>query len=82
MHDHRRTARSCISGAIRTEFDDIIDESNLLPEEQEIIMLKFGKDWSIVKIAQHMNMSERSVNRRIEKAYEKMYKVMIRKIPP
>lgn len=44
--------------------------------------MKFGKDWSIVKIAQHMNMSERSVNRRIEKAYEKMYKVMIRKIPP
>ncbi|MBQ8809514.1 MAG: sigma-70 family RNA polymerase sigma factor [Bacteroidales bacterium] len=82
MHDHRRTARSCLSGAIREEFDDIIKESNLLPEEQEIIMLKFGKDWSIVKIAQHMNISERSVNRRIENAYEKIHKVLLKKIPP
>ena len=45
-------------------------------------MLKFGKDWSIVKIAQHMNISERSVNRRIENAYEKIHKVLLKKIPP
>lgn len=82
MREHRKSARDVADRAIRSELDMLIDEANLSEEECEIIRLKFGKRWSNVKIAQHMNMSERSVDRRIEKAYEKMYKVMIRKIPP
>lgn len=82
MQHHRRTARDCLARSVKSELAAIIDESNILPEEEEIIMLRFAKDWSIVKIAEHMRMSERTVNRRIENAYEKIHKVLLKKIPP
>lgn len=77
----RKCARDYASGAIKSELDEIIAESNLSDEEIEIVYLRFSKKWSIVKIAQHMKMSEKTVGRRIENAYDKMHKVIL-KAPP
>lgn len=81
MQGHRKSARAVADRAIRSELDSLIDESNLSEEETEIIWLRFGKKWSIVKIAQHMNLSEKTVGRRIEKAYDKMYKAIKTALP-
>ena len=81
MFISRKHARDYASGAIKSELDEIIAESNLSDEETEIVYLRFGKKWSIVKIAQHMNLSEKTVGRRIEKAYDKMHKVILKALP-
>lgn len=81
MRDHRKTAREYASRAIRSEIDHIIMESNLTDDESEIVRLRFGKGWSIVKISQHMCLSEKTVGRRIEKAYDKMYKAIQQALP-
>ena len=81
MRDHRKSAREYAATAIRSEIDIIIDQSNLTDEETEIIRLRFGKGWSIVKVAQHMCLSEKTVGRRIEKAYDKMYKAIKTALP-
>lgn len=76
MHNHRRKSRDYLSGSIATELGDIIEASNIADDEAEIVRLRFARGWSIVKIADHMNMSERSVKKRIEKAYDKIYRAM------
>ena len=81
MQKHRKETRSHLVGAIRSEMDDIIERSNILPDEREIIVLRFSRGWSIVKIACHMNMSEATVKRKIERAYDKMHKVMKEALP-
>lgn len=81
MRDHRKSAREYATMAIRPEIDTIIEQSNLTDEETEIIRLRFGKGWSNVKIAQHMCLSEKTVGRRIERAYDKMYKVIKMALP-
>ena len=81
MQESRKSAREYASRAIRSEIDSIILESNLSDEESEIIRLRFGKGWSIVKIAQHMCLSEKTVGRRIERAYDKMYKAILTALP-
>lgn len=76
MHNHRRKSRDYLSGSITTELGDIIEASNIADDEAEIVRLRFARGWSIVKIADHMNMSERSVKKRIEKAYDKIYRAI------
>ena len=81
MREHRKSARDVADRAIRSELDMLIEEANLSEEECEIIRLKFGKRWSNVKIAYHMNLSEQTVGRRIERAYDKLHKVIQEALP-
>lgn len=76
MHNHRRKSRDYLSGSITAELGDIIEASNIADDEAEIVRLRFSRGWSIVKIAGHMNMSERSVKKRIEKVYDKIYRAI------
>ena len=76
LQKHRKETRNHLAGAIKSEMDDIIERSNILPDEHEIIVLRFSKGWSVVKIAFHMNMSDKTVRRKIESAYDKMHKVI------
>lgn len=76
MREHRREIRDYLTRAIKSEIESLIEQSNILPDEREIIILRFSKGWSIVKISQHMNLSEKTVGRRIERAYDKLYKAL------
>lgn len=44
-----------------------------LTEEEENISIKLGKGWSEEMIAQEMNLSKRTVQRRKKKIYEKVF---------
>lgn len=76
MFDHRRNARDKLTYAITAELDRIIETSGITDDEAEIVRLKFARGWSLVKIADRLNMSERSVKKRIEKAYDKIYRMI------
>lgn len=76
MFNHRKDARDKLTRAISAELDDFIKASGISDDEAEIVRLRFARGWSIVKIADNLNMSERSVQRRIERAYEKIYKTI------
>lgn len=76
LQTKRRETRAMLDNAVRDELEDIIERSNILPDEREIIVLRFSRGWSVVKIAFHMNMSDKTVRRKIERAYDKMHKVI------
>lgn len=76
MFSHRRDARDKLTRAISAELNDFIEASGISDDEAEIVRLRFARGWSIVKIADHLNMSERSVQRRIGRAYEKIYRTI------
>lgn len=76
MFNHRRNARDKLAGAVSAELDRFIETSGISDDETQIVRLRFARGWSIVKIADHMNMSERSVQRRIERAYNKIYRAI------
>lgn len=44
-----------------------------LTEEEKNISIKLGKEWSEEMIAQEMNLSKRTVQRRKKKIYEKVF---------
>lgn len=44
-----------------------------LTEEEKNISIKLGKEWSEEMIAQEMNMSKRTIQRRKKKIYEKVF---------
>lgn len=47
-----------------------------LTEEEKNISIKLGKEWSEEMIAQEMNMSKRTIQRRKKKIYEKVFKTL------
>ena len=44
-----------------------------LTEEEKSISIKLGKEWSEEMIAQELNLSKRTVQRRKKKIYEKVF---------
>lgn len=44
-----------------------------LTEEEKNISIKLGKEWSEEMIAQEMNMSKRTIQRRKKKIFEKVF---------
>lgn len=63
-----------LSALIKPELDYLLDNCNFNEEETQIfIMLSSGK--SIVYIAEKMQYSSATVNRRIKKIYEKIDKL-------
>ena len=44
-----------------------------LTEEEKNISIKLGKEWSEEMIAQEMNLSKRTIQRRKKKIYEKVF---------
>ena len=47
-----------------------------LTEEEKNISIKLGKEWSEEMIAQEMNMSKRTIQRRKKKIYEKVFETL------
>lgn len=76
MFSHRKDARDKLIYAISAELDGFIKASGIADDEAEIVRLRFARGWSIVKIADNLNMSERSVKKRIERAYDKIYRAI------
>jgi len=59
----------------KEEYEMIIDKCMFNEELSKILELKI-KGYSIVQIAMKMNMSERTVNRRVKKIKQKIYKIL------
>ena len=59
----------------KEEFDKIVEKAMLNEELTKIFEMKI-KDYSIVKIAIELNMSESTVNRRIKELKRKIMKVL------
>ena len=59
----------------KEEFDKIVEKAMLNEELTKIFEMKI-KDYSIVKIAFELNMSESTVNRRIKELKRKIMKVL------
>lgn len=47
-----------------------------LTEEEKNISIKLGEEWSEEMIAQEMNMSKRTIQRRKKKIYEKVFETL------
>lgn len=47
-----------------------------LTEEEKSISIKLGKEWSEEMIAQELNLSKRTVQRRKKKIYEKVFETL------
>lgn len=59
----------------KEEYEMIIDKCMFNEELSKILELKI-KGYSIVQIAMKMNMSERTVNRRVKKIKQKILKII------
>lgn len=59
----------------KEEFDNIVEKAMLNEELTKIFEMRI-KDYSITKIALELNMSERTVNRRIKELRKKIMKVL------
>lgn len=59
----------------RNEFEDIVKKAMLNDELIKIFEMKI-KGYSITKMSMELNMSERTVNRRIKELKKKIYRVL------
>lgn len=59
----------------KEEFNNIVEKAMLNEELTKIFEMRI-KDYSITKIALELNMSERTVNRRIKELRKKIMKVL------
>ena len=60
---------------IKKEFDNIVEKAMLNEELTKIFEMRI-KDYSITKIALELNLSERTINRRIKELRKKIMKVL------
>ena len=59
----------------KEEFDNIVEKAMLNEELTKIFEMRI-KDYSITKIALELNLSERTINRRIKELRKKIMKVL------
>jgi biotin operon repressor len=59
----------------KEEFEQIVEKAMLNEELTKIFEMKI-KDYSITKMALELNMSERTINRRIKELRKKIMKVL------
>lgn len=73
MLKNRKEARDRVQ-KMRTvdEFEEFISALKVTEEDREIARMVFLKGWTRQKIAFEMNMSTRTVNKRIAKIYDLM----------
>lgn len=76
MDKERKRTRDWIIGSTLTDFNDVIKEAKITPEQEQYVRMKFEKHHSITMIAIILNVSEREVVREIQKAYNNINKVL------
>lgn len=74
MQANRKVARQRLKQATRTEFENLILQSNLTPIQEKIIRLHIAKDFSVCKLALKFNFGESTIKKILMKVYEKISK--------
>lgn len=73
MRADRKAARDFVKSIkTKAELDAYINMLNLTDEERDIARMIFGKGWSRTRIAMETGYSERQINRKICKIYDRM----------
>ena len=60
----------------KTEYEYFLDECPFSTEEKEVLRMRRSGDYSIRMMSIELNVSERTVKRRIESVYKKILKVV------
>lgn len=72
MTPKRKLARQRLKDSTRTEYENLIYEAKLTPNQEEIINLHILRDYSICKIALSLSCSESAVRKALSAVYEKV----------
>jgi len=76
MNTSRRQARAYLDGASLTSFWEIVNEAKISDEDKTILDAKFIHGHSYTKIADDLHISPEKVKQTIQKAYDKIAKLL------
>lgn len=76
MDESSKAARKHIKAATRSEYNSIVYEAKLTPEQEEILNRHILRSETIVKIADVMHCSEFHVKESLRKIYIRISKVI------
>lgn len=75
MKDTRYLARLRLKQAIKSEFENLLENANLTPIQEKIIRLHIVKGYSICKIALALNCCDSTVRKNLSEIYSKVAKL-------
>lgn len=76
MKSHRKQAKEKLLESTKTEFDMIIEESNVADENGEIAFLKLIKRESYVSLSIKYNCSVEHIRDVMKDVYDRVYRVI------
>ena len=76
MNPDCKAARAFLKCATRSEYNKIVYEAKLTPEQEEILNRHILKDETIVKISLELHCSTTNIKNRLHEAYNIIRKVM------
>ena len=72
MLDKRKATRDALENSSRTEFYALVKEAKLTPRQEEILEMRFVKDYSYVQIAFYFYLDVNKIKVDMKKAYDKL----------
>lgn len=76
MINNRKLAREWLARSTKTEFNNVIEESNITDKQREIVLLKFLRGHSNIQISLELHCSVETIRDEMARAYDKVYKVI------
>ena len=75
MKETRKEARQRLKNATKTEFENLIENANLIPIQEKILRLHFVKDYSVCKVALSLSCCVSLVKKHLAVIYDKIDKL-------
>ena len=75
MEATRKKARQRLKNATKSEFDFLIENANLTPNQEKILRLHFIKDYSVCKVALSLSCCDSNVRKNLAAIYDKVAKL-------
>ena len=78
MLDKRKATRTALENSSRTEFYALLKEAKLTPRQEEILEMRFVKDYTYVQIAFYFYLDVNTIKADMKKAYDKLGRLLFK----